>query len=186
MDETYDDLMRELERLRKEKRTREARRRPWLRTAKLFAIGLALIFVSTAALAAVVLFAHTFPTTGNGTQGVLTTTCSTLLFNPPSSSIIGTAGTVLYECALPSTSATALTVSTPGSADPGFTLPTNAGTVSLSLVTHSGTAVSCSGGTVLSSGTSVSFTLGQSWDYCLSYTSYPSAGISSFQVTWSQ
>lgn len=40
-------------------------------------------------------------------------------------------------------------------------------------------------GAILTSGSQVTFSSG-SYDYCLSYSSYPSPGITAFTVSWSQ
>src|SRR5205807_8683056 len=78
----------------------------------------------------------------------------------------------------------AITSSSGGTSTPTFTLP--AGATSLSLVSHVNSATVCTGGSPLTSGTGHGFTASDSLDYCLASNSYPSGGISSFTVTWSQ
>ena len=145
----------------------------------LVAIGIVLS-IATAIVAGAALFLHTFPPTPQGVPPVLTTSCSTLVQNGPTSIIVGQSGTVLYTCSSPpSPSSNALTAIA-GSATPTFSLPG----MSLSIVQHSDSSSTCSPGVVLSSGIPTTFTAG-SFDYCVAYDFYPSAGIASFTVSWS-
>jgi hypothetical protein len=164
-----------MEPARVQEESREGKRKPWTRTAKIVAVVVAFLAISSAAVA-VVLFAQTLPKTPPSQPPVLTTTCSILTQNGPTSSITGTPGTVLYTCA---TDAAFTAIA--GSATPTFVLPV-AG--SLSYVAHSA-GPTCTGGTALASGSSMVFLAG-SYDYCLSYSNYPSAGIAAFTVQWSQ
>jgi hypothetical protein len=163
-------------RVRVPKESVNGTRRPWTRTAKIVAVAVALLAIASSAVA-VVLFAQTLPKTPSGQTPVLTTTCSTLTQNGPTSLLTGMSGTVLYTCGT-GAAFTALAAS----ATPAFSLPAGAG--SLSYVAHT-SGTTCTAGTTLVSGSLTTFSAG-SYDYCLSYPSYPSAGIASFTVQWSQ
>src|SRR5574340_353318 len=143
---------------------------------------LAIVLAVAFYVAAAALFTQTFPATPPGTSVVVTTTCSALTQNGPTSLVVGTSGTVLYTCGAPPSTTTNALTAIAGSATPTFALPA-AGTVSLSYVTHSSTATTCTAGTVLTSAVSTTFVAG-AYDYCLSYSSYPSAGIATFTVSW--
>jgi len=95
--------------------------------------------------------------------------------------VTGFSETMLFNCGL---STAAITGNRDGTAIPTFTLP--AGATSLSLVDHVNNAILCSGGNMITSGSSHAFSATDSLDYCLSSSSYPSSGIGSFTVSWSQ
>jgi hypothetical protein len=70
---------------------------------------------------------------------------------------------------------------------PSFSLPTNAGVIILFIVTHAATINQCSTTNGIQLGNNVQMNVPQgNWDYCLSYSSYPTAGISGFTCTWTQ
>ncbi len=152
---------------------------------------IALVLGAVVVLAIVLPFTQNAPPTPAGS--VLTTNCAgpalPLTQNGPTSIRIGSAGTVLYTCGAPPSATTAAFSAGTGTATPTFTLPA-AGTVGLSIMAHSATATTCVAGTALTSAAAVNFggpapapPVGD-YDYCLSYTAYPSAGIAAFTVSW--
>jgi hypothetical protein len=145
-----------------------------------YAIALILTVVTITGVYGVTLFQHSFPATPSGTLPVISSTCTTLTLET-AGMITGVPSTMLFNCGL---SAAALTSSSSGPSTPTFTLPPQA--TSLSLVAHVNNALVCTGGSPLTSGTAHTFTSGESLDYCLASNSYPSSGIPTFTVAWSQ
>lgn len=165
-----------METLKMANESAKGKRKTWTRTGKIGAVIVALLAISAVAVAAI-LFTQTLPKTPGGHSPVLTTTCSTLMQNGPTPPWTGASGTVLYTCG----AASALTAIA-GSATPTFSLPS--GAVTLSYVVHS-SSTTCTAGTSLVSGSPTAFSAG-SYDYCLTYSSYPSVGIAGFTIQWSQ
>lgn len=145
-----------------------------------YAISLVLTIVMLTSVYGVTLLLHTFPATPTGSLQVVSSTCTTLTLETIGM-ITGVPETMLFNCG-PTTAA--LTSSSSGPSTPTFTLPPQAN--SLSLVPHLDNVDLCTGGTQLTSGTAHTFASGESLDYCLTSNSYPSGGIASFTVTWSQ
>jgi len=126
-----------------------------------YAIAIILTIVMITSVSAVTLFQHTFPATPSGSSQAITSTCTTLTLET-TGMITGLPESMLFNCGL------------------------TTGATSLSLVSHVNSATVCTGGSPLTSGTGHGFTASDSLDYCLASNSYPSGGISSFTVTWSQ
>ena len=145
-----------------------------------YAIALMLAVLTITGVYGVTLFQHTFPATPSGTLPVISSTCTTLMLET-AGMITGVPETMLFNCGL---TAAAITSSSGGTSTPTFTLPPQA--TSLSLVAHASGVNICTGGSPLANGTAHTFTSGQSLDYCLATTSYPTGGIPTFIVTWSQ
>lgn len=146
--------------------------------SRLEVVGLTLAITLAVAgpVIAATLFTHNFPRTPNETPAVLATTCTDLT-ETASSTVSGTSGSVIYTCA-----GNAALNSAGGPVTPSFpALPT--GALSLSFILHG--ATTCTDGTVLTSGTSVNFPVGD-YDYCVAYTSYPGLGIGPFSIQWTQ
>ena len=144
-----------------------------------YAVAIVLAGVMVTGVYGVTLLQHTFPATPSGSSQVITTTCTTLTLETVGM-VTGFSETMLFNCGL---SVAAITGNGDGTSTPTFTLP--AGT-SLSLVNHVDNAVFCSGGNTIASGSPRTFSATDSLDYCLTSNSYPSGGIASFKVTWSQ
>jgi len=145
-----------------------------------YAIALVLAVVAISGVYGVTLFQHTFPATPSGSLPVISSTCTSLTLET-TGMITGVLATMLFNCG---PTVAAITSSSSGSSTPTFTLPPQA--TSLSLVAHVNSVSICTGGTALTSGTTRTFTSGQSLDYCLTSSSYPTGGIPTFTVTWSQ
>jgi len=145
-----------------------------------YAIAIILTIVMVTSVSAVTLFQHTFPATPSGSSQAITSTCTTLTLET-TGMITGFPESMLFNCG---PTAAAITSSSGGTSTPTFTLP--AGATSLSLVSHVNSVTVCTGGSSLTSGTGHGFTASESLDYCLGSNSYPSGGIASFTVTWSQ
>lgn len=93
------------------------------------------------------------------------------------------AATVLFAHSFPTGAFAAAFHAGGGSVTPTFTLPSEA--ASLTSVTHSSTAGTCMAGAVLTSGALKTNAAGDC-DCCLTHTSYPTAGIGTFTLTWSR
>jgi hypothetical protein len=134
---------------------------------------------------AALIFSQTFPATGTGANTVLTTNCSsTPLTATVSDNETNASGAVLYTCGAPG-SDPAFTATSSQPATPWFALPALNGTPVFGYVTDNATP-SCSGPiAALTSGTPLAFTPG-TYDYCLTYSQYPSAGIPTFGIQWTQ
>lgn len=149
--------------------------------------AVAILIAAATIVAAATLFTHTFPATPAGATPVLTSTCvgGTLVMQTAVLPLTGTAGALRFDCGpLGTSGVTALTVAVSGSVTPSFALP--AGATGVSLVTHVTTNAQCSGGTALTSGALTPLTAPASLDYCLSFASYPSGGIPTWSMTWSE
>jgi hypothetical protein len=147
---------------------------------KKYAIAIMLAVVLVTGVSGAILIRHTFPATPSGGSQIVTSTCTTLTLET-TGMLTGFPEQMLFNCGPTSP---AITGNAAGSATPTFTLP--AGASSLSLVAHLDNGILCTGGSVLTSGTAHAFSAGDSLDYCLGSNSYPSNGIASFTVTWSQ
>ena len=145
-----------------------------------YAIAIILAIVTVTGVYGVTLFQHTFPATPSGTLPIIASTCTTQTLET-TGMITGVPASMLFNCG---PMAAAITSSSAGASTPTFTLPAQA--ASLSLVTHVNNLNICTGGSPLTSGTAHTFTSSQSLDYCLTSNRYPTGGIPTFTVTWSQ
>ncbi len=161
-------------------RTTIVDRRPARRRSRTW-YALVAVLLITGVVAGAALFTHSFPPTPQGTPPTLTTSCSQLVQNGPTSTIVGQPGTVLYTCSAPPSPTSNALDAIDGPATPSFTLPG----MSLSIVQHSSTSTTCTPGMVLSSDIPATFTAG-SYDYCVAYDFYPASGIAAFIVTWTE
>ena len=143
---------------------------------------------------AVGLFTHNFP--GINSQSVLTTACGTgtskLVASNPGPIPIGSSGTILFNCPPPigsTTNAPSLTAAAPGTVTPSISAPLPTG-MTLALTGDIPGSTTCSGGSPITSGTPMIFggtgLATGSYDYCLSYSAFPSSGIPGFSITWNQ
>lgn len=147
---------------------------------KRYALAGILVAVMVTGVYGATLFQHNFPATPPGGSQIISSACTTPTLET-AGMITGFSEEMLFNCGA---TAPAMTSSASGSSTPTFTLP--AGATSLSLVSHVNNAILCSGGSSLTSGVAHTFASGDSLDYCLASSSYPSNGIASFTVTWSQ
>lgn len=138
---------------------------------------LAVILSMIGAVAATVTLTHNVPSTSDQ---VVTSTCSTLTLSTPVTQP-GTSGVELMTCG----SGAAFSALS-GTSTPTFTLTTGYSSLRY-LPNNSNSLADCGGGsgTVLTSGTAVSFTAG-SYDYCAIYGPAPSGGLQSFTISWNQ
>ncbi len=149
-----------------------------------------------ASVYAVGLFTHNFP--GIQAVSVLTTACGTgsskLIPSNPGPIPTGSTGTILFNCPPPTGSnvnGPALTAAAAATTTPSVsaTLPTG---VTLALVSYVQGATTCTAGTgtPIASGTPITFggagPATGDYNYCMSYTAFPSGGIPAFSITWSQ
>jgi hypothetical protein len=171
-----------------------------LRFSRKVIIAVVAISVIASAAAAVTLFTQTFPAVPTQPQAIIIGTCGSNL-QSESVPVSGFAGSVLFDC---NTTATGQAFTTLPAANcpappapcvavtPTFTLP--APYIGLSLVTHSSGATSCTPFIQLTSGSFVTIgplaisalAPGAPWDYCATFTSVPSNGLSTFSISWSQ
>ncbi|TMI21038.1 hypothetical protein E6H31_07340 [Candidatus Bathyarchaeota archaeon] len=145
-----------------------------------YAVAIVLGGVMVTGVYGATLLQHTFPATPGGSSQVITTICTTLTLETVGM-VTSFSESMLFNCGL---SAAAITGNRDGTSTPTFTLP--AGANSLSLVNHMDNAIICGGGSNIASGSPHAFSATDSLDYCLTSNSYPSGGIASFKVTWSQ
>jgi hypothetical protein len=145
-----------------------------------YTIAGALVALMITGVYGATLFQHSFPATPPGGSQVIGSSCTTLTLET-AGMITGFSEEMLFNCGA---TTPAITSGAGGTSTPTFTLP--AGATSLSLVNHVNNAIICSGGSSLTSGVAHTFASGDSLDYCLASSSYPSNGIASFTVTWSQ
>lgn len=131
----------------------------------------ATIMIATV-MGALFIQSFTFPTS---TPATVTSNCPTVT-SPTPSVTTGASGVLVFKCGA-SPAFTPAFSSVAGAATPVFTLPT--GLTGVGYTPDS--APSCPG-TVLTSNTPNTFTVG-SWDYCVSYSNYPSTPPS-LSVSW--
>ncbi len=151
----------------------------WKRAARIMAIIAIGFLIADAGLAfaSTFLFTHNLPATPSASAPAISTQCSAFQAFE-STTIQGTAGTVLYSC-----SSSVPSFTTSGSAAiPSFSAPVG---LALSVVSYVAGSQSCTGGTLLTPGSSISLASG-GYDYCGSFSSYPSGGFPGFSVSWSQ
>lgn len=151
-------------------------RRFWKPALTFLIAAVIILSLSVAAVGLTIFFTHTLPATP--AAQTVSTQCLTVQQNP-STTLLGSSGTVFYNCASPSGP---IFSATGGSATPSFASPLG---LVLSVVSFVSGASSCSGGTALASGVSISLPAG-GYDYCGTFSSYPSSGFASFTVSWSQ
>ncbi len=125
-------------------------------------------------------FRQTAPPIPRGPVSVLSATCEMLT---PSITTWGPSfpDFVLFNC----DTDPAFTVQVTGSATPTFDLTgTGYGTGATDFLIVPAPALNCGGGTTLHSGTSVAFTHGQNFDYCVFVGQVPADGLHSFDINW--
>lgn len=144
---------------------------------------IAIAVIATAAAAALFLFTQNQPLVPAGViTGICQNTTSVLQTAPP-----GQTGSDLYVCGTnPNVQPVLDTSSSGGTATPTFTLPSPF--LKLVLVSSaSGTPCPNNTGNItLTSGSPVTFTANQGYDYCASYGPTPATGLPAWSISWSQ
>ncbi len=161
-----------------------------MRIGRKYAPPFALLLVSLMGTAYAVntLFTQTFPAIPPifGTAN-----CTTLVPNVASVGP-GSSGAVLFACGSDIRNSPALTVTNPATVKPQFTLPTGYTDLVLGNVCCIGGGGSGAGACTTSSVPLISLTTGTpvtinpaSYDYCADFSTAPSTGLATFDITWS-
>ncbi len=158
-------------------------------------VGILLIVLGVGiTFAAIPLFSNHFPSISANVPVLQVACSSATLVSVPAAVPPGSSGGVYFGCGSGTPAVVtgpAFTVAADGAAIPTFTLPQPYTSVSLSnLPTVPTTGCSTASSLLLTSGTAFSFTgtngKGNSYYYCLLYTSVPQTGLPAFDVAWTE